>query len=63
MSKVINTTIQCPFCKCEFKVTKEDIKYSKEFSSDGTYHTNHYKYFCCPICGEIVNKKLINTTY
>lgn len=63
MSEIVNTTIQCSFCKCEFKVTKEDIKYSEEFSSAGTYHTNHYKYFCCPICGEVVNKKLIKTTY
>lgn len=63
MSEIVNTTIQCPFCKCEFKVTKEDIKTGNQLSVVGTIHHVYYKWFCCPICGEVVNKKVMNTTY
>lgn len=59
MAEIIDNTLTCPFCKCKFKVDKDDVKIVKEWSSVGYYHYDVYKKITCPICGETAVEKYL----
>lgn len=55
--EILDNELTCSFCNCKFKITKDDVKTIKEYSSVGTYHYNYYKVINCPICDCVVKKQ------
>lgn len=57
----VNNVAKCPFCQCEFKIDKEDIKVEKIPSYDRGYFTL-YKVIKCPVCDEYIARICLGTT-
>lgn len=57
--EILDNTLNCTFCGCKFRVSKEDVKIVKEDSSVGYYHRDVYKRIYCPICNEVVSESFL----